>query len=458
VEGVDNVCVAVFSHFSSHFKARREGRLIMDALQSPYLNHREGSLVKPFTLEEVKVAVWDCDNFKSLGPDGVSFGFIKEFWNILCDDIMRYLVEFHRNGRLTKGINITFIALSSKVDSPQRSNQFRPISLVGNMYKILEKVLANRLMSVIGSVISDSQSAFIKGRRILGGILVANEIVDEARKRRKEFLLFKVDFEKAYDSIDSGYLDEVMRKMDFPTLWRKWIKECIGTAADSILVNGSLTEEFSLDMGLRQGDPLSPFLFLLAVEGSHVLMKTMSLNHLFNGYSVGSSNPVVVSHLQFANDTLIFGEKSWANVRMRRAVLILFEALSGLKVNFSKSQLVGVNVPESWLSEAALVLRCRVGCLPFVYLGLPIGGKAHRLDFWKSLILRINSRLSGWKTKHLSLGSRFVLLKFVMSSLPVYALSFFKAPSDIISSIDSIFFFFFFGWGVEDHMKISWVD
>jgi len=101
---------------------------------------------------------------------------------MLKDDLMRFLHEFHRNGRLTKGINSTFIALIPKVDSPQRLNDFRPISLVGSLYKILAKVLANILRMVIGSVISDSQSAFIKGRQILDGIWVANEIVDEARR------------------------------------------------------------------------------------------------------------------------------------------------------------------------------------------------------------------------------------------------------------------------------------
>jgi len=120
------------------------------------------------------------------------------------EDVMRFLVEFHRNGRLTKGINSTFIALIPKVDSPQRLNDFRPISLVGSMYKILSKVLANRLCSIMGLVISDSHSVFIKGRQILDGILVANEVIDEACKCNKELLLFKVDFEKAYDSIDGA--------------------------------------------------------------------------------------------------------------------------------------------------------------------------------------------------------------------------------------------------------------
>ena len=128
-------------------------------------------------------------------------------------------------------------------------------------------------------------------------------------------------------------------------------------------------------------------------------------------------------------------------------------------MNFSKSLLVGVNVHGSWLFEAALVLNCKVGAIPFMYLGLPIDGNASRMDFWEPLINRINSRLLGWISRYLSLGGRLVLLKFVMSSLPVYALSFFKASSGIISSIESILNnFFFFEGGSVDLMKIIWVD
>lgn len=109
---------------------------------------------------------------------------------------------------------------------------------MGSLYKILAKLLGNRLRMVIGSVVSDAQSAFVKNRQILDGILIANEDVDEARKLKKDLLLFKVHFEKAYDSVDRGYLDSVMGRMSFSVLWRKWIKECVSTATTSVLVNG----------------------------------------------------------------------------------------------------------------------------------------------------------------------------------------------------------------------------
>jgi len=210
-------------------------------------------------MEEVKNAIWDCDSYRCSGPDGVNFGFFKDFWIDMKDDLMRFVSEFHRNGRLSKGINSTVITLIPKKECLQRLNDYRPISLVGSLYKVLAKLLANHLKCVIGSVVSDSHSAFVKGRQILDGILVANEVVDEAKKLNRDLLLFKVDFEKAYDSVDWIFLDDVLCKMSFPVLWRKWMRECVTTATTSVLVNGSPTEEFSLARGLRQGGPLIPF-------------------------------------------------------------------------------------------------------------------------------------------------------------------------------------------------------
>jgi hypothetical protein len=211
---------------------------------------------------------------------------------------------------------------------------------VGSLYKIFAKVLANRLKMVIESVIFESQTTFVTDRQILDGILIVNEVVDETRKSNKELLLFKVDFEKAYDSVDWGYLDAVMGRISFPTLWRKWIRECVCTASALVLVNGSPTYEFPLERGLRQGDSLSP--------------------SIFTGYTIGTQDPISVSHLQFVDDTLLLGTKSWANVRALRAVLVLFEMMSGLKVNFNKSMLAGVHISNSWLREAAPALRCKV--------------------------------------------------------------------------------------------------
>jgi len=139
-------------------------------------------------------------------------------------------------------------------------------------------------------------------------------------------------------------------------------------------------------------------------------------------------------------------------------VLYPFEVMSGLKVNFHKSELVGVNVSRSWLLEVAAILNCKVATLPILYLGLPVSGDSRRLTLWDHVASRIKSHLSSWKSIHLSFGGRLVLLKFVLTSLHVYGLSFFKAPSGIISSIESLLIRFFCVCGCEDNRKISWID
>lgn len=146
VEGVQPVRQAVFTHFKNHFLNPRLERPSVGHLQFRKISLLErGGLVKPFSEDEIKAAVWDCDSFKSPGPDGINLGFFKSFWPEMKTELVRFVTEFHRNGKLTKGINSTFIALIPKVASPQSLNEFRPISLVGSLYKILAKILANRL-------------------------------------------------------------------------------------------------------------------------------------------------------------------------------------------------------------------------------------------------------------------------------------------------------------------------
>jgi len=183
VEGVSNVREAVFTHFEDHFKEVNINRPRATYLNFRTLSYREGAvLVKSFCSEVVKAKAWDCDSFKCPGPNGVNFGFIKDFWDGMKDDILRFVTDFHRNSKLLKGIDNTFITLIPNKDSLHSLNDFRPIFLVGSLYKVLVKLLANRLRSIISSVISDTRSTFVKRRQILDDILVVNEAVDEAKE------------------------------------------------------------------------------------------------------------------------------------------------------------------------------------------------------------------------------------------------------------------------------------
>lgn len=212
-------------------------------------------LTTVFSKEEIKMAVWDCEDLKSPGPDGITFDFIKDFWDSIKGDFVRFISEFHDRRHIVRGENNSFIILIPKKASPQRIGDFRPISLIRCMYKVLSKILANRLRKVLPNIISENQTAFVKGIQILDGILIENELVDKAKKKGKKTMLFKVDFEKAFDSVNWNYLQEMMQFMGFCCKWRKWIEECLQSASISVLVNGSSTREFRVGRGLRQGDP-----------------------------------------------------------------------------------------------------------------------------------------------------------------------------------------------------------
>ncbi|GKA86255.1 putative RNA-directed DNA polymerase, eukaryota, reverse transcriptase zinc-binding domain protein [Tanacetum coccineum] len=232
-------------------------------------------------LEEIKNAVWDCGSQKAPDPDGFSFMFVKKYWDIMKIDIQNFVMRFFSSSSFHPGTNSLFFTLIPKVSNPLYIKDFRPISRIGFQYKIVAKILANKLSKVMDSIISHEQSAFISGRQILNGPLILSEVIEWNKKKKKKMLLFKVDFEKAFDSVSWGFLNHVMERLGFSSTWRKWIMAGLKSSRASILVNGSPTSEFSLKRGLRQGDPLSPFLFIIVMEGLHIALKDGLMTNLF---------------------------------------------------------------------------------------------------------------------------------------------------------------------------------
>nr|GEX26521.1 RNA-directed DNA polymerase, eukaryota [Tanacetum cinerariifolium] len=297
-------------------------------------------------------------------------------WAIEGDENTKFfhgsLKEFFLSGSFPKGCNSSFIFLIPKVSSAKLVTDFRPISLIGCQYKIIGKILANRHCSVIGSCISPEQSAFIKGKNILGGPFILNEVKAWYYKRKKQLLVFKVDFEKAFDSLRWDFLDLVLEKIGFGLKWRSWIHGCLYIARSSVLVNGFETTEFELFRGLRQVDHLSLFLFILAMEGLHALTCKVEELGLFTGATFGRDNMSIL-HLIYADDVIFLGEWSSKNANNLICMLRCFFLIFGLKINVHKSNVLGVCVSDEEVSDMANVIGCGVTKLPFKYLGVPVG-------------------------------------------------------------------------------------
>jgi hypothetical protein len=190
---------------------------------------------------------------------------------------------------------------------------------------------------VLDKIISKSQSAFINGRQILDPILIANECLDSRLRLGEPGVICKMDLENAYDHVNWDFLLYVLRRSGFRGKWCSWIEHCISLAHFSILVNGSPNGFFSSSRGLRQGDPLSPLLFVFVMEALSKMISAAVHGGLLEGFIVGNAS---FSHLLFADDTLIFCSVVPSQMHYLRTVFLLFEVASGLKVNLAKSILI----------------------------------------------------------------------------------------------------------------------
>ncbi|GJV52409.1 RNA-directed DNA polymerase, eukaryota, reverse transcriptase zinc-binding domain protein [Tanacetum coccineum] len=405
------------------------------------------------TLSEIKEAIWDCGSDKSPGPDGFTFAFYKDFWNIMQSDIVNFVHHFFSSGRVPRGCNTSFVTLIPKIPNPMVVSDFRPISLIGAQYKIIAKVLANRLARVIDSIISHEQSAFIKQRQILDGPLMVNEVIQWCKHKKSKLMVFKIDFEKAFDSISWDFLLRVMHFMGFSEKWIKWISGCLLSATSSILINGSPTREFNINRGLRQGDPLSPFLFIIAMEGLHVAMEDAKAAGLFKGFKI---NSLILSHLFFADDALFLGEWSRDNIKNLVAILDCFHKASGLKINFHKSKLFGVGVPFDEVSLLASFTGCNALVSPFNYLGLPIDCNMALVKSWDPIVEKFSNRLSKWKASLLSIGGRATLISSVLGAIGTYFFSLFPMPLMVNKKLEALRAKFFWGSADNSH-KIPWI-
>lgn len=210
----------------------------------------------------------------------------------------------------------------------------------------------------------------------------------------------KMDFEKAYDSVSWNILDYMLYRMGFNEVWRKWMKACVTAGTISVLVNGSPIE-VNAKRGLRQGDPLAPFLFLVVVEGLARLVRSAVEKGVFAGLSVDNfSFPL----LHFADDTIVLCKATRANLWAIKTIFRCFELVSGLKVNFSKSCMYGTNYDDQFLCIVAKFLFCRVGKLPFKFQGIPVSANPRRSSTWDPSVSSMMKKLQKWKGRFLGEG------------------------------------------------------
>ncbi|XP_021771707.1 uncharacterized protein LOC110735833 [Chenopodium quinoa] len=314
-------------------------------------------------------------------------------------------------------------------------------------YKLVLKVLANRLKIYLDKIICVNQSAFTFGRVITDNIFVAFELFHYMKNllNKGGCMVMKLDMSKAYDRIEWDFLEVVLDKFGFAQNWYSSVMDCVRSVTFSVLVNGRPTDEFSPRRGFRQGDPISPYLFILCVEVfSHLLREAEEWGSL-RGVRIAPSAPSI-SHLLFADDCIIFSRAAVNDAEVIQDILNTYELLLGQKINFDKTTIsFSKGVLKSRWTELAGKLGVRIVSIHDRYLGLPtVVGRSKKV-ITRAVKEKLWKKLQGWKGKVLFKAGREVMVKVVAQSLPTYAMSVFKFPSSFCDELRSLVAQFWWG-------------
>ncbi|XP_057444459.1 uncharacterized protein LOC130736674 [Lotus japonicus] len=413
----------------------------------------------PFTRDEVEEALFQMHPTKAPGVDGFPALFYQKFWPIVGDDVSTFCLQVLNGDSLPGMVNQTLLVLIPKVKKAVLANQFRPISLCNVVFKIITKTIANRMKLFLSDLISETQSAFVPGRLITDNALIAYECFHYMKKKfsgKNGMMALKLDMSKAYDRVEWSFLKQVLLKMGFPINWVNLIMSCVNSVTFSIMVNGNPQPTFAPHRGLRQGDPLSPYLFILCGEVFSALIQKSILTSSLHGIKISRSAPVI-SHLLFADDSILFAKASVQEAECVLHILATYERASGQKINLDKSMLsVSRNVPENSFHELKQLLGVKAVESYDKYLGLPtIIGKS-KSQIFRFVKERVWKKLKGWKEGTLSRAGREVLIKAVAQAIPSYVMSCFILPDGLCKEIEGMISRFFWG-GDASKRSLHWL-
>ncbi|GJU23245.1 RNA-directed DNA polymerase, eukaryota, reverse transcriptase zinc-binding domain protein [Tanacetum coccineum] len=429
--GVD-VADKFVEHFQKIFGVEGETYPVDDPTQlfSKKISQEDAlEMVKPISNEEIKSAIFDIEDNKAPGPDGFTSKFFKASWGIVGGDVCRAIKEFFSSGKMLGELNTTIISLVPKSKNPGKAADYRPIACCGVVYKCISKVITNRIKIVLNKLVDPNQGAFIEGRQISDNILLIQELMNGYTWKNKiRRCAFKVDIQKAYDTVSWDFLKMSLDFFGFPSKMVNWIMVCLSTASFSINVNGSSHGFFKAKRGLRQGDP--------------------------------GCKEMGITHLCFADDLMLLchADKISASILIR--AFDEFSLTSGLYPSMTKSTVYFGNVPNDVKCSILMFMPFNEGNLPAKYLGVPLVSRKLHKDDCKFLVECVVKRITDWRNRCLSYAGRLQLISSILSSLQVFWASIFVIPKNVCESIDKLFKNFL--WSGNDKnssiASVAWKD
>ena len=417
-------------------------------------------LTREVTNEEVREAVFAIKPGSAPGPDGMTGMFFQKYWDTVGVQVTKEVHQFFLSGVFPVDWNYTHLCLLPKTHDPTFMTDLRPISLCSVLYKIISKIMVSRLKPFLPDIVSPTQAAFVEERLISDNILIAHEMIHALKtndKVAKEFIAIKSDMSKAYDRVEWSYLRALLNVLGFDGVWIERVMFCVTTVTYSTLINDQPFGCIQPERGLRQGDPLSPFLFVLCTEGLiHMIEQAVGQGKL-QGIQFSEEGPMI-HHMLFADDSLMLCKASLSQVSELMKILQVYEKATGQKVNLDKSAITfGAKIDEiskQFLKDlTGIVKEGGTGS----YLGLPECFSRSKTEMLAYIYDRLKDRLSCYFVKLLSHGGKEVLIKAVAMAMPVYAMSCFKLTKKSCENLTKAMADFW--WNSMEHKrKIHWLS
>ncbi|QHO46030.1 LINE-1 retrotransposable element ORF2 protein [Arachis hypogaea] len=420
-------------------------------------SERIGRMVSPLEIKEV---VFAMGSLKAPGRDGIQAVFYQQHWQKVGVYLYNLVQNIFKNPTLVSDINETLLVLIPKIEPVSSLKHMRTINLCNVSYKVVTKILAKRLQTLMAKLVRPTQTSFVPGRHSSDNIIITQEVIHSIRNKKggKGWMAIKIDLEKVYDRLKWSFINDTLMDIGFPSHITNLIYGCISSARMRVLWNGDELEEFTPSRGIRQGDPISPYLFVLCIEHLSQLIDA-AVEHGFWKPIHLKRDALEISHLYFVDDLILFAEASLEQAVIINNCLNAFCDSSGQKVSQDKTRVffsrnVGNNV-RTIISEALNLSRTDdLG----KYLGIPLHHSRVSESTFNNIIDKMNTNLNSWKASSLSLAGRNTLVKSVLSSIPSYTMQTAFLPKATCNAIDKKCRNFF--WGDTNQTRkihlVSW--
>lgn len=393
-------------------------------------------LTTPFTKEEIDSVIREMPTDRASGLDGFTGIFLKSCWHIIMEDFYKLCDQFFEGGLKLESVNEGFITLIPKIASPATVNDFHPITLLNCCLKVITKLLANRLQKIILKIIHRNQYGFIKGRSIQDCLAWAFEYIFQCQASKKPIIFLKLDFAKAFDTIEHKAMLEIMKHMGFNDKWLGWIRSLFTSGKSSVLLNGVPSRQFFCKCGVRQGDPLSPLIFVLAAY-----LLQAAINEAFRQGKINlpfprqnqNDYPVV----QYADDTILIMPACPAQALLIKDILTDYASSIGLKINFHKSTMIPINCEVALSEQLADIFGCTMGSMPFTYLGLPLGMTKPSVQDLMPLVCKVERKITATLSM-MPYDAKLSLVNSVITSLTIFTLCTLRFPPKILDLLDKL--------------------